>query len=149
MNNTSKNTFDTDTCRNPECGLIVIDNFYKNPDEVRDYVLQQEFGIRGNYPGQRTISYATEEIKNLLQKYVEPFGGKIIEFPISMDDSSKDVIYNGSFQYTTSRDRSWIHIDGYNNWGGVLYLTPNAPLSSEPIFIIYMMVQKTKETWIE
>ena len=39
-------------------------------------------------------------------------------------------IYNGSFQYTTSRDRSWVHIDGFNNWAGVLYMTPNAPISS-------------------
>ena len=43
-------------------------------------------------------------------------------------------IYNGAFQFTTSRDRSWIHIDGHNNWAGVLYMTPNAPLSSGTSF---------------
>jgi hypothetical protein len=26
-------------------------------------------------------------------------------------------------------DRSWIHADSYNTWAGVLYLTPDAPLS--------------------
>jgi hypothetical protein len=39
-------------------------------------------------------------------------------------------IYNGAFQYTTSRDRSWVHVDGFNSWAGVLYMTPDAPLSS-------------------
>lgn len=121
--------------RSPSCGLIVIDNFYNNPIETREYILSQEFLVRGNYPGQRTISYATEELKEIIQKYVEPFGGKITDFPMPKQDSSDaSGIYNGSFQYTTSRDRSWVHIDGYNNWAGVLYLTPNAPLSSGTAF---------------
>jgi len=121
--------------RSPSCGLIVIDNFYNNALETRNYILTQEFSVRGNYPGQRTISYANEHLKEIIQKYVEPFGGKISEFPIPKEDGSDaSKIYNGSFQYTTSRDRSWVHIDGHNNWAGVLYLTPNAPLSSGTSF---------------
>jgi len=116
---------------NPSCKLIVIDNFYNNAKETRDYVLSQEFSVRGNYPGQRTISYATEELKALIQKYLEPFAGKITIFPIpNKDGSDASKIYNGSFQYTTSRDRSWIHTDKINNWAGVLYLTPDAPETS-------------------
>ena len=121
--------------RNPSCGLIIIDNFYNNALDTRKYVLTQEFLVRGNYPGQRTISYANDQLKETIQKYVEPFGGKIVDFPIpKKDGSDASKIYNGSFQYTTSRDRSWVHIDGYNNWAGVLYLTPDAPLSSGTSF---------------
>ncbi len=121
--------------RNPSCGLIIIDNFYTNAYETRNYILNQEFSVRGNYPGQRTISYANNHLKEIIQKYVEPFGGNITDFPIPKEDGSDSSnIYNGSFQYTTSRDRSWVHIDGYNNWAGVLYLTPNAPLSSGTSF---------------
>lgn len=121
--------------KSPTCGLIVIDNFYNNPNETREYILSQEFSVRGNYPGQRTISYANKDLKDIIQKYVEPFGGKITDFPIPKEDSSDaDSIYNGAFQYTTSRDRSWVHIDGFNNWAGVLYLTPNAPLTSGTAF---------------
>ena len=120
--------------RNPSCGLIIIDNFYNNALDTRNYILTQEFLVRGNYPGQRTISYANEHLKETIQIYVEPFGGKIIDFPIPKEDGSDASIYNGSFQYTTSRDRSWVHIDGHNNWAGVLYLTPDAPLSSGTSF---------------
>ena len=121
--------------RNPSCGLIVIDNFYNNALDTRNYILTQEFSVRGNYPGQRTISYANEHLKETIQTYVEPFGGKITDFPIPIEDGSNaSKIYNGSFQYTTSRDRSWVHIDGHNNWAGVLYLTPEAPLSSGTSF---------------
>jgi hypothetical protein len=121
--------------RPPSCGLIIIDNFYNNAMETREYILTQEFSVKGNYPGKRTISYANEHLKDVIQKYVEPFGGKITDFPIPKEDGSDTQdIYNGSFQYTTSRDRSWVHIDGFNNWAGVVYLTPDAPLSSGTAF---------------
>ncbi len=121
--------------RNPICRLIIVDNFYKNPLETRNFILTQNFSVRGNYPGQRTISYATEEIKNMIQQYVQPFGGKITQFPLPKNDGSDlESNYNGAFQYTTSRDRSWVHIDGYNNWAGVLFMTPNAPISSGTAF---------------
>jgi hypothetical protein len=116
--------------RNPSCSLIVIDNFYNNAMETRNYILTQEFSVKGNYPGCRTKSYANEHLRNMIQNYVEPYGGKITQFPIPKNDEEAKTIYNGAFQYTTSRDRSWVHTDGYNNWAGVLYLTPDAPLSS-------------------
>lgn len=121
--------------RDPSCGLIVIDNFYNNAMETRNFVLKQEFSVKGNYPGIRTISYANEHLKNIIQKYVLSFGGRITQFPIPQpDNSDADKIYNGAFQYTTSRDRSWIHVDGWNNWAGVLFLTPDAPLSAGTAF---------------
>ena len=110
------------------CNLIVVDNFYKNPDEVRNFALSQDFKVTGNYPGVRTTSFATEELKQNINRYIEPFSGKITEFPIGESN------YNGSFQYTTARERSWIHTDSYNTWGGVLFLTPDAPVSSGTAF---------------
>lgn len=118
----------------PTCGMIIVDNFYNNPLQVRDFVLSQEFTVEGNYPGKRTTSYATEDIRKILESYVEPFCGKITEFPLpnpeNPDKEAENRNYNGSFQYTTSRDRSWIHTDSWNRWAGIVYLTPDAPLSS-------------------
>jgi hypothetical protein len=123
--------FQSRLSRKPSGSLIVIDNFYNNPMETRNYILTQEFRVRGNYPGQRTISYANEEIKNVIQRYILTVGGKITEFPIPKPDmSDADKIYNGAYQYTTSRDRSWVHMDGFNNWAGVLFLTPDAPITA-------------------
>jgi hypothetical protein len=133
--NNANNILEIDRAkRNPSCSLIVIDNFYNNAMETRDYILKQKFSVKGNYPGSRTKSYANEQLKDIIQKYVEPFGGKITQFPIPKTDEDASTIYNGAFQYTTSRDRSWVHIDGYNNWAGVVYLTPDAPLSSGTAF---------------
>ena len=134
-----KQLLDNINSRKPSCGLIVIDNFYNNPLETRNYILTQDFTVRGNYPGQRTISYANQHLKDIIQEYILPFGGKITEFPMP-DESNmyNNDIYNGAFQYTTSRDRSWVHIDGFNNWAGVLYMTPNASLSSGTAFYKFL-----------
>jgi hypothetical protein len=125
----------TNAKRGPSCGLIIVDNFYSNAQATRDYMLTQDFKVKGNYPGQRTISFANEHLKEAIQKYVEPFAGKITEFPMPKDDMSDAAdIYNGAFQYTTSRDRSWVHVDAWNKWAGVLFLTPDAPLSAGTAF---------------
>ena len=113
--------------KNIYCNLLVIDNFYTNALATRKYILTQEFKVRGNYPGQRTISHANQHLKEMIQGYIQHFAGKITKWPMAEGDSS---IYNGAYQFTTSRDRTWIHNDGWNNWAGVLYMTPNAPLSS-------------------
>jgi len=117
--------------RHVKGSLIIVDNFYNNSPDVRNYILTQDSSAKANYPVQRTISYATEDLKNTIQKYVEPFAGKITMFPIPKADlSDAATIYNGAFQYTIARDRSWVHTDKWNNWAGVLFLTPDAPLSA-------------------
>lgn len=122
-----------DKPKNIYCNLMVIDNFYTNAQATREYILTQEFKVRGNYPGQRTISFANEHLKQMIEGYIRHFSGKITEWPMPRGtDHEKTTaeIYNGAYQYTTSRDRTWVHNDGWNNWAGVLYLTPNAPVNS-------------------
>ena len=132
--------------KSPVGSLIIVDNFYNNALETRKYILTQDFSVKGNYPGQRTISYATEDLKNIIQKYVEPFAGKITEFPIPKADmSDASTIYNGAFQYTTSRDRSWVHTDKWNNWAGIIFLTPDAPLSAGTAFYKFMDGTRSQE----
>lgn len=100
---------------------ITIDNFYNNPDEVRDYILTQDFNITGNFPGKRTEPILNESTTEYISKLIS-YEGKV--------DWANNKEYNGSFQYTTKNDTSWIHADEHNHWAGVLYLTPNAPLDS-------------------
>ena len=54
--------------RGPSCGLIVVDNFYSNAMNTRNYILTQDFSVKGNFPGNRTVSYATENLKEIIQK---------------------------------------------------------------------------------
>lgn len=101
---------------------IIIDDFYVDPMETREMALAQDFGVQGNYPGSRTPSVFNQSVYDVVQNVIFPAGGKITRW--DMDQ------YTGSFQYTTSRDRSWIHADQTTTWAGVCYLTPDAPLSA-------------------
>lgn len=103
-----------------QSNIIIIDDFYSNPDLVRNFALSQSFDILGNYPGSRTTSFLTEDVKNIIQRIVMPHGGNITEW-FTQDG------FSGSFHIDTSRDRGIIHIDPFNTWGGICYLTPNAP----------------------
>lgn len=105
---------------------ITIDNFYANPDEVREFALKQEFKVRGNYPGQRTRSFLSDGLRKKLRDILYPFAGEITFW--GSDDPENN--YTGSFQYTVATDRSWIHADSTTDWAAVCYLTPDAPLSA-------------------
>ena len=100
---------------------LTIDNFYENPNEVREFALKQEFKVRGNYPGQRTVSFLNEPLKKKFREILSPFAGDIVWWGGE---------YTGSFQYTVAADRSWIHADSTTDWAALIYLTPDAPLSS-------------------
>ena len=100
---------------------LVIDDFYNNPYEVREFALQQEFNVTGSFPGYRTKPFTNDSIKNNIGDTIRPFAGEITWWGGE---------YTGAFQFTTADDRSWIHSDSYTDWAGVLYLTPDAPITA-------------------
>jgi hypothetical protein len=100
--------------------VIIVDNFYTNVMGTRDFILTQDFPVKGNYPGGRTKSYATDQIKDTFEKII---GKKITYF------STEPTSYNGAFQYTTKDMVSWIHRDA-TDYAALIYLTPNAPVDS-------------------
>ena len=102
-----------------EIQSIIVDDFYNDVDLVREFALQQDFDVNGNYPGHRTPSLTNDTVKEVIQNIVRTAGGKITWWDTDQ--------YNGAFQYTTASDRSWIHADQTSNWAAVCYLTPNAP----------------------
>lgn len=103
--------------------LIIVDDFYSNPDGVRSFALSLPFEVSGNYPGLRTKPYLPDDLKNAIQSIVQIAGGKITHW---FEESG----YTGAFQICTASDRTWIHADSFNTWAAVCYLTPDAPLSA-------------------
>jgi hypothetical protein len=105
--------------------LIVVDDFYSNPEQVREFALLQDFAVRGNYPGWRTQSFLNDSVKEVLGNIVRFAGGNITNW--YLDENNEG--YTGAFQLCTSQDRTWIHSDHHNKWAAVCYLTPDAPVS--------------------
>lgn len=108
--------------------IIIVDNFYDNPDEIRKSAINAEFSVKGNYPGLRTVSFVTDEIKNRFENII---GKKITYWPTN---------YNGSFQYTTKEQKSWIHRDN-TDYSAIIYLTPNAPVNAGTVTYKHIATQ--------
>lgn len=102
--------------------VIIVDDFYNNPLQVREYALSQEFSVKGNYPGARTAPTISDGVKEAIE-YNMQFAGKITDW-LNHDPNAS---FSGAFQLTTAIDRTWIHADHYNMWAAVCYLTPDAP----------------------
>lgn len=116
---------------NNKLNMLVIDNFYKNPLAVREFALFQKFYIPGKFPGKRTIAFSSVELKNELQKIIEPYG-KIDKMYVPMynDDKNNERNNTGSFFINTSiTPNPSIHTDNHK-YSAIIYLTPDAPIES-------------------
>lgn len=100
--------------------LFVVDNFYDNPDMVRDYALSVEYNKDNRwYKGTRsTVPYRPDGIKQAFEKII---GQQITTF--------EDHSYNGVFQLMVASDPQVYHFD-MQKWAAIIYLTPNAPTES-------------------
>jgi hypothetical protein len=100
--------------------IIVIDQFYNDPQGIRDFALAQPFSVEGTYfPGYRTVPHLNDEAKTKLAKILKPVAGEVV----SWDDTRS----TGAFQISTEGDSGWVHYDADTSWAAVCYLTPNAP----------------------
>lgn len=94
----------------------VVDNFYKDPDAIRQKALDSNFiTSKDFYKGYRSSDrYRPEEIK---EKFEELIGKKIVSWDLDM---------NGSFQYTTPEHPLVYHKDSQTH-AAVIFLNPDAP----------------------
>jgi SAM-dependent methyltransferase len=103
----------------------VVDNFYETPDKVREFALQQEFvegGFGRGFIGRRTVhSFLFDGLK---EKFEEIVGKKITGW--TSEDNPEKYGMNGRFQIAWAGEPLVYHCDN-QKWGGMLYLTPNAP----------------------
>ena len=60
--------------------VIITDNFYSDPDRVRQFALSQEFKVRGNFPGSRTQSFLDQGTKDAIQSILWNAAGEITEW---------------------------------------------------------------------
>lgn len=100
--------------------LFVVDNFYADPDAVRNFALTQveyQEDIRW-YKGKRSTSvFRPDGMKEVFESII---GGPIYDFTSG---------YNGVFQLMYSNDQQVYHYDT-QRWAAMIYLTPDAPVES-------------------
>jgi hypothetical protein len=104
--------------------FLVIDDFYDNVDAVRELALSQTFTLRPeSNKGQRTdavfrFSGVKERFEELLRCKIKNW----TNYPV-----------NGCFQFCIGGDQLVYHRD-VQEYAGVLFLTPNAPIQAGTTF---------------
>jgi hypothetical protein len=99
--------------------ILIVDNFYKEPDKIREHALQQPYREDLKfYKGLRShdtllLPYVKEEFERLL-------GVQIVDW---LQQSA-----NGIFQKTSKADPLVFHTDN-QDFAGAVYLTPDLPPS--------------------
>lgn len=105
--------------------LIVVDNFYNEPDMIRDFAMKNlTFKPSSYHKGSR----ATERfiLEGTKEKFEEIIGKPIINW-------NYETYANGIFQYCTADQPIVYHIDT-QQMAAVVFLTPNAPVNTGTSF---------------
>ena len=103
---------------NPQApAVIVVDNYYSDPDQVRDYAMTLNFNPNVKYhKGSRT------ETKTIFEGTKASFE-KLLGKKITVWE---EHLYNGVFQYCTAQEALVYHTDN-QSYAAVVFLTPDAP----------------------
>ena len=118
--------------QNNSPAILAVDNFYTDPNAVREMALGLDYHPSGYHKGKRTeFKYIIEGTREKIEQLL---GKKIYNW------SSQP--YNGVFQYCTPADPIVYHYDN-QKYAGVVFLTPNAPPESGTSFY-----RHRKVTWL-
>jgi hypothetical protein len=113
--------------------FIVIDNFYTEPDKVREFALKQEFvPDLKRHKGKRSAVFRFDGLK---ERFEGLLGKKIPDW--------NKYGTNGCFQYCIAEDLAVYHKDS-QQYAGVLFLTPDAPIQSGTQFFRSRHTKKMK-----
>jgi len=101
--------------------FIIVDDFFENPDQIREEALKAEYSGGFNFPGKRAP--CSEYVATLTAK-------KIFSLLIDMNKHVVEGSLDIDFQVVTeTMGEGWVHSDaGDVYFAGVIYLTPNAPI---------------------
>jgi glycosyltransferase involved in cell wall biosynthesis len=105
----------------PQKRLFVVDNFYSDPDAVRNFALTQVDYKQDLqwYKGYRSVE--SYHPPGIIQAFEDVIGQNIISFPTGT--------VNGCFQIMVASDPQVWHYDE-QKWAAMIYLSPNAPVES-------------------
>lgn len=113
--------------------VVVVENFYENPDIIRAFALAQEYTFCQNrqnlqyvYPGSRT-----KDLFDLDKPLHERICKKLVSVFHNAEHDNMQWAISTSFQSVTAEyNQGVLHTDQNTVFAGVLYLTPDAPLNS-------------------
>jgi hypothetical protein len=117
---------------------ICVDNFFENPDKVREFALAQNYETSSNtYAGVRS-----DELAVLNRDLFDAFCHKVLTL-FNTEDEVIGLRLSARFQKipristTPELNTGWVHDDGENIFAGLVYLNPNPnPESGTSLYML-------------
>src|SRR5215213_5326946 len=108
--------------------VIIVDDFYTRPEKVRERALTSDYAniATTDYPGYASrLRLETETLQNLF--------GDMVGSELHVD---KGRFTWGGFRFITEESGKYprVHADVATDWAGMIYLTPDAPMSAGTAF---------------
>jgi len=113
----------------------IVDNFYKNPDKIREYALSLEYDYtpKGRAAGKITKSLGTLN-KDFADYSVSRFLNLFFDYNTTEVEWQVDTFFSLIDPYSnnenSSLNKSWVHMDLGDVLAGIIYLNPDANLNS-------------------
>jgi len=111
----------------PHFPTICVDNFYDDPDKVRNFALSQNFYHTedGKWPGMRTMSLA-----DIDRNFFDEFCHRLFSLYFDLDSTDMRWEVSTGFQLiepfsedkNSPKNKGWIHHDTQAVFGGIIYL---------------------------
>lgn len=120
---------------NENKGLIIVDNFYDNPDFVRDFAINNlDFSPSNYHKGKRSKErFVLEGTKEKFEKII---GREIINW-------NHESYANGVFQYCVANDPIVYHVDS-QNYAAMVFLTKDSPYETGTAFYVSKFTGRTR-----
>jgi hypothetical protein len=117
--------------------FMVVDNFYSNPDMIREFALKQDFQENPKYhKGKRCINPGFR-FPGLKEQFERILNARI--------DNFDKYETNACFQYCIAGEQAVFHSD-HQQYAGVLFLTPDAPPQTGTRFYRSKITKRMKTT---
>lgn len=104
----------------PSC----VDNFFEDPDKIREFALSLDFDQVGNYPGYRTknLDEINQDLYNSISKKILSLFYNVEEILDYEIDTYFQKIYSYDDNIIDEINSGWYHIDEDSISAGVIYL---------------------------
>jgi hypothetical protein len=120
------NWFEVNKGYNQRCWIV--DNFYSDPDSIRNFALQQKY-----FPGEGAVGHRTRKqffFEGVKEEFEKIMGRKIKE---NGEHGWHEPGINGRFQYCEAGTWRVYHCDA-QQYAAIIYLTPDAPVQCGTTF---------------
>lgn len=133
--------------------ITIIDNFYPDPDTIRNLALSQDFeeSEYGNWPGKRTkdiIDFDPDLHHFFLRSIMNVFYPTEFRYTSNFETSFQLIESRDSDQYSP-KNKGWIHHDAII-FGGIVYLTKDPePDTGTSIYLPKKGHHQHKNSWVQ